>query len=105
MSIEFGILLEGSTITLQGNHRVDVDEDVFDELRPLFARIEAATGQSLDKYESATFSGDALTLFIAEVDAARQLRAVATSAGFLDELLRVARVAQASGKALTYQGE
>jgi hypothetical protein len=104
MSLEFGILLEGSTITLERNHRLDVDEELFDELRPLFMSIEAATGVSLDKYEGAAFSGESLVSFIEKVEAAPQSLAAGHAAVFLADLLRVARVAQASGRALSYMG-
>jgi hypothetical protein len=104
MSIEFGIPLDGSTITLVREHRLDVDEDLFDELRPLFMSIEAATGASLDKYEGATFSGESLSSFIEAVEAAPQLRVVGPVAEFLSDLLRVARVAQTSGKSLSFMG-
>ena len=104
MPLEFGILLEGRTITLESNHRLAVDEELFDELRLLFMSIEAATGVSLDKYEGAAFSGESLVSFIEKVEAAPQSRSTGPASAFLADLLRVARVAQASGKVLSYMG-
>jgi hypothetical protein len=104
MSIEFGVLLEGSTITLMGGYRVDVSEEELVELGPLFRRV---TGASLDPYGSAVFAHDDLSAFIGELVRAQATAEFTTpSAGALiTELLRIARFARTSGKALSYFGE
>jgi hypothetical protein len=106
MSIEFGILRDGSTITLMGEHRVDLDEDVLPELEPLFRSIELRTGQTLDTYGSAAFSGQALDAMIEELQRAHDFGSGTPKRvhAFLSELLRVAHFAKTSGKPLSYFG-
>jgi uncharacterized protein (UPF0261 family) len=104
MSIEFGILRDGSTITLLGKHRVIVDEDLFVKLTPVFAKIEARTGQELDMYGSAVFENESLSAFIEEIRAAKST-GVNELLATLDDILRVANFACANEKQLSYFGE
>jgi hypothetical protein len=106
MSIEFGILLEGSTITLVGQSRVLLDEDLLPELAPLFKRIELRSGEELDTYGAATFSGKALKVLIEELEGAVAPESTSTplAQAFLSELLQVARTAQETDKPLSYFG-
>jgi dihydrofolate reductase len=84
-TIQFGVLRVGSTITLVGEYRVTVHEEVLQELAPVLRRIETHTGEELDTYGGASFAGQALDEFIAE-------------------LLRVAEYARNEDKALKYFG-
>jgi hypothetical protein len=106
MSIEFGILREGSSITLIGENRVLLDEELLPELAELFKRIELHTGEELDTYGAGTFSGKALSKLIEEVQVAlaTQPKARPPVNEFLAELLRVAQTAERSNKALSYLG-
>jgi len=105
MSIEFGILLEGSTITLQGAHRVLLDDDLWPELEPLFHRIEQRTGQELDMYGSAEFSGESLKALLSEISSECSASEISQSAqAFLSELLQIATVAERTNNSLSYFG-
>ena len=104
MSIEFGVLREGSTITLVGEYRVTVDEDVFGELSVVLRRIEARTGEELDTYGSASFAGQALEDFISQLRMVAPSTVSAKAADFVAELIRVAEYAQREGKAINYFG-
>lgn len=106
MSIEFGVLREGSTVTLMGEHRIDLDEDLLPELEPLFRRIELRTGQELDTYGAATFSGEGLDAVIDELQRAHASASETTQRvrTFQAELLRVAQFARSAGKPLSYLG-
>jgi len=107
MSIEFGVLREGSTVTRIGEYRVSLPEELLVELKPLLHRVEEATGQELDPYGSATFLGPAIEQFIREIEATRRLLSSPDPQleEFLSELLRVASFAYRSGRALSYFGQ
>jgi hypothetical protein len=107
MTVEFGALRDGSSVTLVGEYRVSVPEELAAELAPIFRRIEAASGQELNPYGSAIFVGQALEQFINEVEAALRWSNASDSQleEFLSELLRIASFARQSGKALAYFGE
>lgn len=104
MSIEFGILREGSTITLMGEHRITIDEDLFVELKPVFSKFEARTGQELDMYGSAVFENETLSVFIEEIEAARSAAANELMTTLVD-LLRVAKFAYDNDRRLSYFGD
>ena len=103
-SIEFGVLREGSTITLIGEYRVTTDEGVLEELAAVLQRIEARTGEDLDTYGSASFAGQALQDFIGELRTVAPSTVSAEAAEFVADLLRVAEYAQREGKAISYFG-
>ena len=106
MSIEFGILRDGSTNAFVGELRATPDENTFDALIPLWRQIERSTGESLDKYESATFKGNSLVLLIGALDSHLCAAGEASrdSRLFVAELLRIARAAQGMGKPISYFG-
>jgi hypothetical protein len=105
MSIEFGIPILGSTLTLDGSYRVSIDESVFLELQPMLARTAYAVDQELDMYGSAMFEGDGLRSLIAAVSGWHPSNAaVLEAATFKTELLRIARHAEASAQPLLYLG-
>ena len=103
-SIEFGVLREGSTIALMGEYRVTVDEGVLEELTAVLRRIEANTGEELDTYGQASFSGGALKEFIRELRTVVPSAISAAAAEFVADLLRVAEYAQREGKSVSYFG-
>ena len=107
MATQFGILRDGSTITLVGEHRVDIDDDLIPELRPLFQKIEARTGIEIDAYGAAAFEGEVLNAVVTELQAAQATANEMSHARreFLLQLLRIARLAQSSGKPLSYFGQ
>jgi len=105
MSIEFGIPILGSTLTLDGAFRVDIDESVFLELQPVLAQTAHTADQELDLYGSATFEGAGLRSLIAAVSGWHPSNAaVPEAATFKTELLRIARHAEASAQPLLYLG-
>ena len=108
MSIEFGVLREGSTITLIGTQRATVDEEIFDELVPIFLEIQKKTGEEIDQYGSASFEGAALSIFIEELESVKSMASKKYSEAFYEtvkELLRVAYYAKEQSKPLSYFGE
>lgn len=106
MGIEFGILREGSTITLIGEHRICLDEELFTEMLPLFQRIETRTGQEFDMYGGAKFEADALQIFIEELEVENNSENELSpgARAFLGELQQVARIAQKSNRSISYFG-
>ena len=105
MSIEFGILREGSTITLIGNQRAIVDEEVFDELEALFSKVHSRTGVEIDKYSGSSFEGSNLEIFIEEIEKALVGDITPEIRETLLEVMRVAKNAKETKKALSYFGE
>jgi hypothetical protein len=103
-SIEFGVLREGSTITLMGEYRVTTHEGVLEELAPVLQRIEACTGEDLDTYGSASFAGRTLQELIDELRTVAPSTVSGEAAEFVADLLRVAEYAQHEGKAISYFG-
>ncbi|HZJ17493.1 MAG TPA: hypothetical protein VFD27_20745 [Chthoniobacteraceae bacterium] len=103
-TIQFGVLRVGSTITLVGEYRVTVHEEVLQELAPVLRRIETHTGEELDTYGGASFAGQALDEFISQFRGVAPSTVSADAADFIAELLRVAEYARNEDKALKYFG-
>jgi hypothetical protein len=75
MSLTIGIAIEGTRpVELDAATRVDFEDDgYYWFLYPLFERLAARTGQMIDLYDGATFSGPALADLRATVSEAMRL--------------------------------
>ena len=105
MSIEFGILREASTITLMGEYRVVLTEEEFDNLKPMFEKIEATTGQEIESWGDAEFDQDTLPSFIESVKEELAKWECEQFQDTLAEMVRVAEYALSSGRKLSFFGD
>lgn len=103
-SIEFGILREGSTITLDGKFRANTQEVCFWELEPMFLEIFSQTGIEFDLYSNAVVYGAALDTFVEQLQEWQQRDLSDETKGFLNDLLRIASHATKNKKTLSYFG-
>ncbi len=105
MSIEFGILREGSTITIIGEYRVVLSDTEWLALGPMFQKIGALTGQEMEWWGDAEFDSNALPFFVNEVEVALKKPEFRHEREILVELLRVANHAYKAGKTLSFLGD
>jgi hypothetical protein len=103
-SIEFGILHEWSTLTLDAKFRTSTHEVVFRELEPMFLDISLQTGIEFDMYSDASIEGTALEIFVLQLFKWQQSELSDESREFLSDLRRVASHAMNNGKTLSYFG-
>lgn len=103
-SIEFGILHEWSTLTLDGKFRANTYEEVFLELEPMFVDFSLQTGIEFDMYSDASLGGASLETFVQQLLKWQQNELSGESREFLSDLQRVASHAMKNGKTLSYFG-
>jgi hypothetical protein len=63
MCIEFGILREGSSITIIGEYRVVLSDNEWFALESMFKKIGTLTGQEMEWWGDAEFDFNTLPVF------------------------------------------